>query len=148
MSTSVVSGPLVSGFDHVSTASRDVDRLTAFYRDIFGIEPLPGFPMVTPDGRKIVLIPLTSGTTLQATEVALPEAPEVMSPPAAVFYGTARFDHASFRATNTAAFDEVRSRLMGGGHSSGEIRSFGTQRFFAFTDPDGYIAEVVVNAEG
>ncbi len=138
---------LVSGIDHVSTASRDVDRLTDFYRRIFGIEPMAGFPRVGGDGRKIVLIPLASGTTLQATEVALSEAPELLDPPGAVFYGTARFDHASFRASDVAAFDELRNALMAEGASAGEVHTFGTQRFFAFVDPDGYRAEVVVNAE-
>jgi catechol 2,3-dioxygenase-like lactoylglutathione lyase family enzyme len=136
---------LVTGFDHVSTSSGDVDRLTEFYRSIFGIEPLPGFPRVGADGRKIVLIPLASGTTLQATEVALADAPDILSPPGAIFYGTARFDHASFRATDAAAFDELLARLVAAGASTGDVREFGTQRFFAFRDPDGYLAEVVVN---
>jgi catechol 2,3-dioxygenase-like lactoylglutathione lyase family enzyme len=141
-----MNGPLISGFDHVSTASRDVDRLTEFYRRIFNIEPMPGFPLVGADGRKIVLIPLSSGTTLQATEVNLADAPDLLNPPAAVFYGTARFDHASFRATTEAAFNELRTRLMAEEASTGEVREFGTQRFFAFRDPDGYLAEVVLHA--
>jgi catechol 2,3-dioxygenase-like lactoylglutathione lyase family enzyme len=136
---------LVSGFDHVSTASKDVDRLTDFYQRVFGLDPLPGFPLTGADGRKIVLIPLPNGTTLQATEVALPTAPELLTPPGAVFYGTARFDHASFLATDGAAFDELLSRLVAEGASTGEVRTFQHQRFFAFTDPDGYRAEVVVN---
>jgi catechol 2,3-dioxygenase-like lactoylglutathione lyase family enzyme len=140
-----MSAALVTGFDHVSTASADVDRLTAFYKRIFGLEPLPGFPLLGGDGRKIVLIPLPNGTTLQATEVALPAAPDLLNPPAAVFYGTARFDHASFLATDPGAFDELLSRLIAEGASTGEVRTFGSQRFFAFTDPDGYRAEVVVN---
>jgi catechol 2,3-dioxygenase-like lactoylglutathione lyase family enzyme len=140
-----MSTALVSGFDHVSTASADVDRLAEFYQRIFGLDPLPGFPLTGGDGRKIVLIPLPNGTTLQATEVALPAAPELLNPPAAVFYGTARFDHASFLATDPASFDELLSRLVADGASTGDVRTFGTQRFFAFTDPDGYRAEVVVN---
>lgn len=140
-----MSRALVSGIDHVSTSSRDVDRLTDFYRDIFGIEPLDGFPRVGADGRKVVLIPLSSGTTLQATEVDLGKAPDVLDPPGAVFYGTARFDHASFRATDVEAFDELLASLVSAGASTGDVREFGTQRFFAFRDPDGYLAEVVVN---
>ena len=140
-----MSTPLVSGFDHVSTASGDVDRLAAFYQRIFGLDPLPGFPLTGGDGRKIVLIPLLNGTTLQATEVALPTAPDLLTPPAAVFYGTARFDHASFLATDPAAFDELLGKLVSEGASTGDVRVFGQQRFFAFTDPDGYRAEVVVN---
>jgi len=141
-----MNSPLVSGFDHVSTASRDVDRLTEFYRRVFGLEPLPGFPLLGADGRKVVLIPMSSGTTLQATEVELADAPQLLSPPAAVFYGTARFDHASFRAVDETSFEELRSRLISEGASTGEVRTFGTQRFFAFHDPDGYLAEVVVNS--
>jgi catechol 2,3-dioxygenase-like lactoylglutathione lyase family enzyme len=140
-----MSGPLVTGFDHVSTSSKDVERLTEFYRRVFGLEPLPGFPMATPDGRKIVLIPLPNGTTLQATEVALPDAPPTLVPPAAVFYGTARFDHASFLARDGAAFDDLLARLLAESATTGDIRTFGKQRYFAFTDPDGYLAEVVVN---
>ena len=136
---------LVTGFDHVSTASRDVDALIEFYRANFGIEPAPGFPVVGPDNRKFVLIPLSNGTMLQATEVSLPDSPAVLTPPGAVFYGTARFDHASFRARDAEAFEDARARLMACGASTGEVRSFGTSRFFAFTDPDGYIAELVVN---
>jgi catechol 2,3-dioxygenase-like lactoylglutathione lyase family enzyme len=142
----IVDRCLVVGFDHVSTSSRDVDRLTEFYRRVFGIEPLPGFPMIGPGGRKIVLIPLANGTTLQATEVDLAEAPALLSPAAAVFYGTARFDHASFLATDSEAFEELRSRLVAEEASTGEVHGFGSQKFFAFRDPDGYLAEVVVNS--
>jgi catechol 2,3-dioxygenase-like lactoylglutathione lyase family enzyme len=95
-----MSTALVSGFDHVSAASTDADRLTDFYRRVFGLEPVPGFPLTGADGRKIVLIPLPNGTTLQATEVALPNAPDPLTPPTAVFYATARLDHASFLATD------------------------------------------------
>ena len=140
-----VNTAFVTGFDHVSTASANVDRLIEFYQRIFGLDPLPGFPITGADGRKIVLIPLPNGTTLQATEVALPGAPEVLMPPTAVFYGTTRFDHASFRATDGAAFDVLLSRLVAEGASTGDVRTFQQQRFFAFTDPDGYLAEVVVN---
>ena len=142
-----MSTPLVVGFDHVSTVSRDVDRLTDFYRRVFGIEPLPGFPMVGPGGRKLVLIPLASGTTLQATEVDLAEAPELLAPPAAAFYGTARFDHASFLAADEEAFDELRTRLVAEAATTGDVATFGSQRYFAFRDPDGYLAEVVVNGQ-
>ena len=141
-----MSEPLVAGFDHIATATRDVDRLVEFYKDIFGIEPLSGFPMMGRDGRKIALFPLGDGPMLQAVEVGPVVAPELLDPPAAVFYGKARFDHASFRAADETAFEELRARLMGAGASDGSVIEAGPLRFFRFTDPDGWLAEVVWTA--
>ena len=134
---------LLAGIDHVATATADLDRLIDFYRDNFDLEPMTGFPLTGGDGRRIVLIPLADGITLQAVEVETLPAPELLSPPGAVFFGVSRFDHCSFRASSEEAFETVRSRLMTAGASEGSVLSSGALRFFRFTDPDGWFAEVV-----
>ena len=68
---------LLAGIDHVATANADLDRLIDFYRDNFDLEPMTGFPLTGGDGRRIVLIPLADGITLQAVEVATLPAPEL-----------------------------------------------------------------------
>lgn len=134
---------LIAGIDHVSTATTDVDRLLAFYKDHFELEPMAGFPLTGGDGRKIALIPLSDGIMLQATEVASLPAPEPIDPPGAVFFGVSRFDHCSFRASSEEAFEDLRIRLVNAGASTGTVLSSGDLRFFRFTDPDGWFAEVV-----
>lgn len=134
---------LLAGLDHVATATADLDRLIAFYRDNFDLEPMAGFPLTGGDGRRIVLIPLADGIMLQAVEVASLPAPPPLSPPGAIFFGVSRFDHCSFRAASEESFETLRTRLMGAGASDGNVLSSGPLRFFRFTDPDGWFAEVV-----
>lgn len=136
---------LVAGFDHLSTATADLDAALAFYKDIFDLEPFPGFPLPLPDGRRIAVLPVGAGPgpVFQLIESASVEAPPRVQPPTAFFYGSMRFDHASFAATDEASFDELRVRLMAAGASEGHILEAAGQRFFAFIDPDGWLAEVV-----
>lgn len=137
---------LLAGLDHVATATAELDRLIAFYRDNFDLEPMAGFPLTGADGRRIVLIPLADGIMLQAVEVASLPAPPPLSPPGAIFFGVSRFDHCSFRATSEESFETLRTRLMAAGASDGNVLSSGPLRFFRFTDPDGWFAEVVWTA--
>ena len=136
---------LLAGIDHVATATADIDRLVSFYRENFELEPLTGFPLTGGDGRRIVLIPLADGIMLQAVEVESLPAPTPLSPPGAIFFGVSRFDHCSFRASSEEAFETLRTTLMASGASEGQVHSSGALRFFRFTDPDGWFAEVVWN---
>jgi catechol 2,3-dioxygenase-like lactoylglutathione lyase family enzyme len=134
---------LVGGFDHLSTATADLDAALAFYKSIFDLDPLPGFPLQLPDGRRIAVLPVGAGPVFQLIESDSLTLPPVVDPPTAFFYGTSRFDHASFAATDEAAFEELRRRLVDAKASEGKILEAAGQRFFAFRDPDGWLAEVV-----
>jgi len=134
---------LVSGFDHLSTATANLDAALAFYKDIFGLEPLPGFPLALPDGRRIAVLPVGSGPVFQLIESDVVDPPSLVNPPSAFFYGSIRFDHASFAASDEDAFEELRQRLIAAGASEGNVQEAAGQRFFAFRDGDGWLAEVV-----
>jgi len=138
--------PLVAGFDHIATSTANLDAALAFYKRIFGLDPLPGYPVTAPDGRRLAAIRVGSGPVLQLVETAKVQAPELVAPPGAVFYGSMRVDHASFAAADEASFEELRKRLIDEGASKGEVIDFGKSRFFAFKDPDGWLAEVVLQA--
>lgn len=38
---------LVSQIHHVATATNDLDKMVAFYDEVFDLSPLPGFPKET-----------------------------------------------------------------------------------------------------
>jgi len=134
---------LVGGFDHLSTATADLDASLAFYKSIFDLDPLPGFPLPLPDGRRIAVLPVGSGPVFQLIESDSVTPPALVDPPTAFFYGRMRFDHASFAAADEAAFEELRRRLIDANASEGKILEAAGQRFLAFRDPDGWLAEVV-----
>ena len=50
--------------------------------------------------------------------------------------------HISVAARDTAV-ENLRTRLVNAGASTGTVLSSGALRFFRFTDPDGWFAEVV-----
>lgn len=136
--------PLVAGFDHIATATANLDAALAFYKRMFDLEPLPGHPVTTPDGRRLAVLRVGPGPVLQIVETGKVAAPELVDPPGAVFYGSIRTDHASFAAADEASFEEIRQRLIAAGASKGEVFTFGASRSFAFKDPDGWLSKVVL----
>ena len=61
--------PITSGFNHVATMTTDLDRLVAFYRDVFGAELT--FEMEAEgDHPRMAILDLGGGAALNAFEVA------------------------------------------------------------------------------
>lgn len=127
--------PLVQGINHAAVVTGDLDRLAAFYCEMFDV------PLVlvddTPFGR-IGIVKLGPGVGLNLFEIAGNEHATGLP----TMFGRGHLDHLGVQVTDRAAFDELRSRLVGGGYSTGEISDFGPVIGFEFTDPDGMHVDV------
>jgi catechol 2,3-dioxygenase-like lactoylglutathione lyase family enzyme len=121
---------LVTGINHVAHLTTDLDRLAAFYRDVFEV------PLVhvedTPFGR-LGVIGLGPATGLNVFEV--PDAPDAAGRPE--MFRRGHVDHFGLAVADEDAFWQLRERLVAGGHSDGEVADFGPMIGISYTDPDG-----------
>jgi len=134
---------LVAGFNHVALLTRDLDRLAAFYRDVFDV-PLVELP--DPRGRHGFL-PLGGaadgglGPVVHAFEV--PEQMTGAFPDADTMFRRGRLDHLAIEAAGEPALRELRDRLVERGACDGVVRLFaGWFLSVHVVDPDGLRLEV------
>jgi catechol 2,3-dioxygenase-like lactoylglutathione lyase family enzyme len=129
---------LLDGVNHVAVLTRDTERLSRFYTEIFDapaarvIEQQPGF--------KLSLIDIGDGRELNVFEIDGNDEADRQSP----MFGRGRLDHIGLQAVSLAAFEEVRRRLMACGAADDFVTDFGPVLSLFFTDPDGLEGEVVV----
>jgi catechol 2,3-dioxygenase-like lactoylglutathione lyase family enzyme len=136
---------LVGGLNHVAQVTRNLDRLTNFYADVFDVPfaELPphrdrrhGFLLLgrgSPDG--------DPGPMLHVFE--LPEEATGPFGPADQMFRRGRLDHLAIEAADEHALAEVRDRLVELGASDGVVRVFGGWLLSVnFVDPDGMRLEV------
>ena len=120
MENTAVTGRLVSGLSVVYLYVRDIERATAFYRDVLGI-PLEGdddwVEATFPEGVRFALHKWHEG------------APEISS-------GTIHVDF------SVADIDQAAEQLRAAGVEIGKIyrEPYGTH--FSFVDPDGYTLQI------
>lgn len=127
---------LLSGFNHVATITRDMDRLLRFYADIFGAGP--EFDLVAPElNLRHVGINL-GGALLHAWEV--PEEQTGRFPQE--MFKRGRLDHLAIAARDEDALEILRSRLRDAGACEGNVTDFGSILSVWFMDPDGMEMEV------
>lgn len=131
---------LISHVHHLATATNDLDRLVAFYREVLELEPVPGHPMETPVGR--IAFYMVGGVQLQVVESSdIPAAPSPA--PAILLQDKLRLDHFTLHANSKEAFETIRERLVAAGATSGDVQDFQGSDLLAFTDPDGHIMEIL-----
>ncbi len=129
--------PITTGFNHVATLTADMDRLVAFYSEVFGGEvvhevlPSEGHP-------HLVIIDLGGGAALNVFDV-----------PAATIIGEQRkiggrgaIDHFGLAVDSLATLETVKDRLVAAGADIGEIQRLGAEWSLFFRDPDGMELEV------
>jgi len=124
--------PLTTGIGHVAQATADLDRLTAFYRDVFGAEVSErheGDP-------RHCFIRIGAGTVLHAFEK--PEAVRDAGRP----WGHGPIDHFTLEAADLDAFVLMRERLARRGCAAETVTDFGSLVSLHFTDPDGLLLEL------
>lgn len=132
-------GTLVEGFQHVATLTNDLDRLVAFYVEVFGarqavtLEGGPDAPFT-----RHALVEIADGVVLHPFE--RPEAD--LDRWGSEIFERGRTDHYAIRARDRAAFEELRRRLVARGASDGEVTDFGALLSVGFVDPDGTRLEV------
>ncbi len=131
---------MLTQFHHLATATNDLDRMVAFYSEVFGLEPKEGFPKETPVGR--VAFYDLGGVELQVVESGdVEESPT--DTPAILLQQKLRLDHFTVLAESQEAFDTITHRLVERGASSGNVTAFGPSSLLAYTDPDGHTMEVI-----
>lgn len=131
-----MSNPLLSGFNHVATMTRDMDRLIDFYREVFDAAPV--FDLVAP-GLDLRHVGIDVGNAFvhawEATESTTGAFPHEM-------FRRGRLDHLALEARDEEALEILRRRLVARGACEGNITDFGAILSVWFTDPDGMELEV------
>jgi catechol 2,3-dioxygenase-like lactoylglutathione lyase family enzyme len=129
---------LLDGVNHVAVLTRDTERLSRFYTDIFDtppartIEQQPGF--------KLSLIDIGDGRELNVFEIDANAEADRQTP----MFGRGRLDHVGLQAASLEAFEEIRRRLMAFGAADDFVTDFGPVLSVFFVDPDGLKGEVLV----
>lgn len=131
---------LLNGINHVATLTNDTDRLHAFYRDVFEAEIVSDMQAPEGPGIRLSIIDIGGGTALNVFEVD----GNVEAARQVPMFGRGRIDHIGLRASDLAAFEEIRNRLMQRGSADAFVTDFGADLSLFFRDPDGLEGEVLV----
>lgn len=129
---------LVDGINHIAVITGDLDRLKAFYAEVFEAEAGP-----TRDhgpGETMTNIQIGPHTALNVFTIDGNTEPDRQTP----MWGRGRLDHFGLQAASRAAFDRIRDRLVEHGASDGTVNDFGTMLSVFFRSPDGLEGEVLV----
>lgn len=129
--------PISTGFNHVATLTKDLDRLVRFYQDVFDAEIT--FQMdERSDHPRMTIIDLGGGAALNIFEV--PEE-EIIGDKTRQGHRGA-IDHYGVAVDSLATLEKVRDRLVTAGAQIGEIQRLGSDWSLFFRDPDGMELEV------
>ena len=126
---------LVKGITHTAVVTGDLDRLVAFYNEMFETTLIE--LEETPFGR-VGIVRLGAGSALNFFEIDGNE--HVAGQP--VMFDRGHIDHFGLAVTDSDAFWSLRDRLVERGHSNGDVTDFGPVLGFDFIDPDGMTCEV------
>lgn len=129
--------PISTGFNHVATLTKDLDRLVAFYQDVF--DATITFEMQQqPDHPRMTIIDLGGGAALNIFEVPQDE---IIGDKTRQGHRGA-IDHYGVAVDSRATLETVRDRLVAAGADIGEIQRLGSDWSLFFRDPDGMELEV------
>lgn len=131
---------LTAGMDHVATITNDADRLRTFYTTVFGATVERDGPEF-PGGPRMMVINIGPTTELNVFEIEDNDQADHQTP----MFGRGRLDHIGLRASDLAAFTEIRGRLFAAGATDGTVTEFGRKLSVFFRDPDQMECEVVVS---
>jgi catechol 2,3-dioxygenase-like lactoylglutathione lyase family enzyme len=134
--------PITSGFNHVATLTTDLDRLLAFYTEVFGAEVRLEID-ARPDHPRMVILDLGDGAALNVFETA----PEEIIGDRRRQGGRGAIDHFALAVDSRPTLEGVRDRLVAAGADIGEIQRLGNEWSLFFRDPDGMELEVCCHAE-
>lgn len=129
---------LLDGLNHVAILTKDTDRLTSFYRDVF--EARVDGSVEEGEGMRLTFINIGDLAELNVFEVPGNTEADRQTP----MFGRGRIDHLALKAASLDAFDEIRRRLMARGAADDFVTDFGPILSVFFRDPDGLECEVVV----
>jgi catechol 2,3-dioxygenase-like lactoylglutathione lyase family enzyme len=121
---------LLDGINHLAVISKDIDKLRAFYSEVFEAEVGPTEPH--------------GDTEFNVFTIRGNPEPDRQTP----MWGRGRLDHFGLQAASVRSFDTIRERLMACGASDGNVNDFGPMRSLFFRDPDGLEGEVLITGTG
>jgi catechol 2,3-dioxygenase-like lactoylglutathione lyase family enzyme len=132
---------LVNGFNHVATITNDMDRLKAFYVDVFDAEILRDGPELPPGGGpRLAVIKISDWAALNVFQIEGSTEADRQTP----MFGRGRIDHLALQAASLEAFETIRERLMAREAADDFVSDFGPVLSVFFRDPDGLECEVCV----
>ena len=129
--------PVTSGFNHVATLTPDLDRLIAFYREVFDAE-VQAEIQAREDHPRMAVIDLGGGAALNAFEAAENDIIGERRRQG----GRGAIDHYAIAVDDRETLEQVRERLSEWGADIGEIQRLGGEWSLFFRDPDGMELEV------
>jgi catechol 2,3-dioxygenase-like lactoylglutathione lyase family enzyme len=134
--------PITTGFNHVATLTADMDRLVAFYRDVF--DATVTFEMAArEDHPRMTVIDLGRGAALNVFEAA----PEDIIGEQRKQGHRGAIDHYAIAVDSLATLELVKGRLSDAGADIGEIQRLGGEWSLFFRDPDGMELEVCCHGD-
>ena len=132
---------LTNGLNHVAFLTGDMDRLHAFYREVFEAKVLfDGQETADSDGVRMSVIEIGPETELNVFQVDGNTEYTHQTP----MFGRGRIDHLALQAGSLEAFKIIRDRLMARGAADDFVTDFGPTLSVFFRDPDGLECEVCV----
>ena len=129
---------LLAGVNHVAILTNDIERLIAFYREVFDAE-VDG-ELTESDDVSLTLIRIGEGAELNVFHIKGNTEAQRQTP----MFGRGRIDHMGLQAASLDAFEEIRRRLIARGAADEFVTDFGQILSLFFTDPDGLEGEVCV----
>lgn len=132
----------LTGLHHLTLICRDLERTTAFYRDLLGLALVSATSNDDdPDSRHYWF---GDASGAPGTLVSFLEYPTM--PPGAV--GTGSTHHFAFMVESAEELDAWREYLRAHGVESTDVFERGTFRSIYLRDPDGHIVEVATRGPG
>jgi len=129
--------PISTGFNHVATATDNLDRVVDFYRTVFDAE-LTFELAATADHPRMAILNLGDGSALNIIEQPADTIVGDRSSPGR----RGPIDHYGIAVASLATLNTVRERLLAAGADIGEIQRLGDSWSLFFRDPDGMELEV------
>jgi catechol 2,3-dioxygenase-like lactoylglutathione lyase family enzyme len=130
--------PITNGLNHVATLTTDLDRLVAFYEQVFGAEETFRMDEARDDHPRMVILHLGGGGYLNAFEVG---EGEIIGEQRRLG-GRGAIDHYALSVDSRATLEAVEQRLRDAGAAIGEIQRLGDEWSLFFRDIDGMELEV------
>jgi catechol 2,3-dioxygenase-like lactoylglutathione lyase family enzyme len=129
----------IAAVGHLALVTRDLNRLTAFYRDVFEAEIGERSERDRQLGLGFVHVGTTTLHVFERPDGPLGGVPDER---AADAFARGRLDHFSLEARDLEAFVAARDRLVALGATDGTVVDFGPLVSVFFADPDGFHLEL------
>jgi catechol 2,3-dioxygenase-like lactoylglutathione lyase family enzyme len=130
--------PITTGFNHVATITTDLDRFTAWYKEVFDADV--SFEMAAEgDHPRMAIVEMGGGAALNVFEMA----EDALIGDRRRIGGRGAIDHFGIAVESRGALEQVRGRLVAAGADIGEIQNLGGDTWsLFFRDVDGMELEV------